>query len=153
MRINYPQKLYSHAAIYRKMLVLLTESKTPLLFHCAAGKDRTGVAAALILSLLGVSDQDIVKDYLLTQAELEGHIETWLTGGATDSQNNRDFQNSLKRYPAHVLKPIFTADEIYIKSLLDYVEDNYGDFKNYALRILNLDQSLIDQLQKHLLGA
>ncbi|MEO0368618.1 MAG: tyrosine-protein phosphatase, partial [Pseudomonadota bacterium] len=38
MRINYPQKLYSHAAIYRRMLLALIEEETPLVFHCAAGK-------------------------------------------------------------------------------------------------------------------
>ncbi len=43
----------------------------PVLFHCAAGKDRTGVVAALLLSLLGVAEEDIVEDYLLSAASVE----------------------------------------------------------------------------------
>jgi len=60
MRVNYPKKLYSHRAIYRKMLLQLAKGQLPLVFHCAAGKDRTGVAAALVLSLLGVDHEQIV---------------------------------------------------------------------------------------------
>jgi protein-tyrosine phosphatase len=65
MRLNYPQKLYSHQYIYKDMLLRLMHKKSPLLFHCAAGKDRTGVAAALILSLIGVNEEQIIKDYLI----------------------------------------------------------------------------------------
>lgn len=43
----------------------------PVLFHCAAGKDRTGVVAALVLSALGVEDEDIVEDYLLSAVAVE----------------------------------------------------------------------------------
>ena len=50
MRLNYPQKLYSHAGIYAAMLEQIVAQETPLVFHCAAGKDRTGIAAALILA-------------------------------------------------------------------------------------------------------
>ncbi len=152
MRANYPQKLYSHAAIYRKMLVRLAESKTPLLFHCAAGKDRTGVAAAIILSLLGVSYRQIIDDYLLTQQQLKGRIDEWLAGGATGDKNNQDFQSSLKRYPRHLLDPIFSADESYILTLLDYVDATYGSFENYTLQHLELDSQIIEQLRGHLLG-
>ena len=42
----------------------------PVLFHCAAGKDRTGVVAALLLALLGVAEEDIVADYLLSAASV-----------------------------------------------------------------------------------
>jgi protein tyrosine/serine phosphatase len=50
----------------------VTEPAThPVLFHCAAGKDRTGVVAALVLSVLGVDAEQIVADYVLTEAGLE----------------------------------------------------------------------------------
>jgi protein-tyrosine phosphatase len=44
----------------------------PLLFHCTAGKDRTGVTAMLILSVLGVADEDILDDYELTTTYRSG---------------------------------------------------------------------------------
>ncbi|MGE0601881.1 MAG: tyrosine-protein phosphatase [Dehalococcoidia bacterium] len=47
----------------------------PLLFHCTGGRDRTGIAAALLLASLGVSDDDIAHDYSLTGAALVPHID------------------------------------------------------------------------------
>jgi protein tyrosine/serine phosphatase len=55
-----------------RVLELLAESAEPAVFHCAAGKDRTGVIAALLLALLEVDDEQIAQDYALTQHGLEG---------------------------------------------------------------------------------
>jgi protein tyrosine/serine phosphatase len=54
-------------AIARTLLLLGDPASLPLVFHCAAGKDRTGVVAAMVLSLLGVSDDDIASDYSLSR--------------------------------------------------------------------------------------
>lgn len=53
---------------YRALFAAILADETPVLFHCTAGKDRTGVAAALILLALGVSREDVIADYLLTNA-------------------------------------------------------------------------------------
>ena len=50
---------------------VLDPASHPVLFHCAAGKDRTGVVAALVLSVLGVDDDEIVADYLLSDEAVE----------------------------------------------------------------------------------
>jgi len=52
------------------MLHILEKPDTPILFHCTAGKDRTGVFAALLLKLCGVADETIVADYALTKEGL-----------------------------------------------------------------------------------
>ena len=53
-------------------LVLLGEADSyPLVFHCAAGKDRTGVLAALVLDIVGVDAADIVADYLITESRMD----------------------------------------------------------------------------------
>jgi len=151
MRINYPQKLYSHRAIYKKMLLCLSEGHMPLVFHCAAGKDRTGVAAALILSLLGVSNQQIVEDYLITQNEIKHLLETWAAGGAVDSDDYEDFQKSLSRQPRELIQPVFDADVNYINTLLEYVENTYQGFSNFAAQILELSDAQVKALQENLL--
>ncbi|MBT8115655.1 MAG: tyrosine-protein phosphatase [Arenicella sp.] len=151
MRINYPKKLYSHRAIYRKMLLRLAEGATPLVFHCAAGKDRTGVAAALILSLLGVSRDQIVEDYLLTQPQIENLMDAWLTGGATGAAEQEDFQRGLARHSRPVVQPIFDADVNYITTLLDYVENTYQGFRHYAEQQLELTPQQLDALAHQLL--
>jgi protein-tyrosine phosphatase len=54
---------------------LMDPLQQPALFHCAAGKDRTGVIAALLLNVLGVDDDEVVADYVLTQHALEPILE------------------------------------------------------------------------------
>jgi hypothetical protein len=53
-------------AIATAIEIVASPERAPLVFHCAAGKDRTGVLAAVILSLLGVSDADVAEDYGLS---------------------------------------------------------------------------------------
>ncbi|MFN0090497.1 MAG: tyrosine-protein phosphatase [Acidimicrobiales bacterium] len=53
---------------------LIDHAPTPALFHCSAGKDRTGVFAALVLSLLGVDDEQIVADYALSHRAMAARI-------------------------------------------------------------------------------
>ncbi len=151
MRLNYPQKLYSHAAIYRRMLKELIENTTPLVFHCAAGKDRTGVAAALILGLLDVDNKTIKEDYLITQGQMGSLLNAWLAGGATDSDEYEDFQKRLMEHPRELTQPVFDADPSYIDTLLDYVESTYGSFKVYAQSRLKLDDADLSKLRQNLL--
>lgn len=54
---------------------VLSAAGHPVLFHCAAGKDRTGVLAALLLSVLGVAEEAIVADYVLTELALAAMLE------------------------------------------------------------------------------
>ena len=151
MRRNYPQKLYSHRLIYRAMLQRLMDEKTPLVFHCAAGKDRTGVAAALILSLLGVNDELIVEDYLVTQLAMQNLIENWVAGGAADTDEYDDFQSRLASYPKAIVQPVFDADEAYIRTLLAYVNETYQGFENYAFTTMGLTEKNIEVLRECLL--
>lgn len=151
MRINYPLKLYSHSAIYRRLLLRLIDNKTPLIFHCAAGKDRTGVAAALILSLIGVDNEQIVNDYMLTKNQIGGREETWLAGGASKREKYTELQRQLAKQPREMLKPVFDADQSYIETLLDYVAATYGSFERYALKQLELEYPQLEQLRDNLL--
>ncbi|MDR3138614.1 MAG: tyrosine-protein phosphatase [Treponema sp.] len=78
------EELYRHLVSiareqYREFFELLAEPQnTPLLFHCSAGKDRTGLAAALILTALGVSRETVYADYMLSEEYLEGKYTEWI---------------------------------------------------------------------------
>ena len=67
MRELYVSMAHDNPAMHA-IVESMVEGKVPLYFHCSAGKDRTGVAAAIILTLLGVDDEAILEDYLLTNA-------------------------------------------------------------------------------------
>lgn len=67
----------AHVDLFSRYFRTLAEVEGPVLIHCAAGKDRTGLLAALTHSLLGVSRDDLIADYLLTNiaVDLEGRAE------------------------------------------------------------------------------
>ncbi|HQE70511.1 MAG TPA: tyrosine-protein phosphatase [Atopobiaceae bacterium] len=67
MRALYISMAHGNPAVHA-LIDCLIAGKAPLYFHCSAGKDRTGVAAALILTLLGVPDDAIMEEFLLTNA-------------------------------------------------------------------------------------
>ncbi|KAL4889077.1 protein-tyrosine phosphatase-like protein [Aspergillus ambiguus] len=68
----YRSYLDTHVPIYRKVFEHIRDRpQDPFLFHCSAGKDRTGVLAALILRVAGCSDAAILHDYMLTRAGIE----------------------------------------------------------------------------------
>jgi protein-tyrosine phosphatase len=66
MRESYQNYVRQNTPSFRALFVHLLEDRAPLVIHCTAGKDRTGFACALILHALGVPDELIAEDYLLT---------------------------------------------------------------------------------------
>ena len=58
-----------------RVLTALSESEGPAVYHCAAGKDRTGVISAVVLGALGVPDEVIVADYAATKENLDAIVE------------------------------------------------------------------------------
>jgi protein-tyrosine phosphatase len=66
MRDSYRSYVEHNTPRFRALFAHLLEDRAPLVIHCTAGKDRTGFACALILHALGVSDDLIAEDYLLT---------------------------------------------------------------------------------------
>ena len=73
----YGNLLFTQKDAYKAVFEMLRDSKSGILFHCTAGKDRTGVLAALILALVGASDEEIEQDYLLTRVGVE-HFREYL---------------------------------------------------------------------------
>ncbi|MFF9066995.1 tyrosine-protein phosphatase [Streptomyces sp. NPDC014891] len=61
----------------RTALEVIAAADGPLVFHCASGKDRTGLLAAVVLSLLGVPDEDILTDFALTERATERLVADW----------------------------------------------------------------------------
>ena len=74
----YVSMLESGRNAYRSLFETIATTDGAVLFHCAAGKDRTGVAAALLLSLVDVPDTTIVEDYALSETLLAPVLSEWL---------------------------------------------------------------------------
>lgn len=77
--VLYRQMPFGNPA-YHRLFTLLEEHRVPILFHCSCGKDRTGIAAMLILLALGASRQTALDDYMLTNTYRKAIIEASLRG-------------------------------------------------------------------------
>ncbi len=147
----YPQKLYSHKGIYKQMLLTLINTETPILFHCAAGKDRTGVGATILMSLLDIQREVIIEDYLITKRELSDKVEGSMLGGTMSDDQFSDLHNHFGDMDPALLKPLFDTDENYIKELFNYVDKTYGTFTNYVSEVLEIPIEDINSLKSNLL--
>lgn len=107
--------------VYKELFAILQREETPLLFHCTAGKDRTGVGAALILYALGVQMSDIFADYLITNDALKGKYE---------------FMN--EQY-GKIVSFFQTVKKEYLDSAFQYIIKNHISIDNYLKTQLNVD--------------
>ena len=125
---------------YASALRVVAASESPVVFFCAAGKDRTGVFAALVLGLLGVSDDDIVTDYALTHDVIEKiHI---LRGEA---------ENERAAAYAHLLgEDLRNAYPASMQTTIERLRERYGGWVGYAEEI-GVGVDVLEQLRVRLL--
>jgi protein-tyrosine phosphatase len=121
----------------RQTLEVIAAASGPLVFHCASGKDRTGLVAALVLSLLGVSEDDIVHDFARTELATDRLIAEWRT--ANPGRKLR--WPGYGRAPAEIMR-LFLAD----------LASAYGSVHAYAIDQLGLDELPIAQLRNRMLN-
>ena len=110
-----------------------------ILFNCTAGKDRTGFGAAIILKILGVSDEDIYADYMKTmegrkEANLEA-IEKYRAMGLNESQ-------------LEALAMMFGVKEEYLAAAFAAIEEEYGSFENYIEHGLGISAEDIARIRE-----
>lgn len=121
----------------RRILELAADqANTPLVFHCAAGKDRTGLVAAVLLALLGVGEEDIVADYALSGLATERLL--------ADRRARKPGERGL--WPGYGLAP---ADSM--RLFLDRLTADHGSVRGYARDRLGADDALVARLRSHLL--
>jgi protein-tyrosine phosphatase len=116
----------------------IAESDTPAVFHCAAGKDRTGVISAVILGLLDVPVDVVVADYAATQENL---------GAITDRLMALDgYRRMLELLPPDTMH----ANPETMVALLARLREKYGHIGGYA-QAMGLDAGAVDRLRDALL--
>ena len=97
-----------------------------LAFNCSAGKDRTGTAAALILSVLGVPRETIVADYALTQVYTPPASITKLTSGGSVPGFSSDMAKAFMRLPPDVMKVMMGSDPAVMRATLARMDAKDG---------------------------
>jgi protein-tyrosine phosphatase len=127
-----PPKIHSLAEMYKSLLsnagsqisrtfrVLCGRGSRAAVFHCTAGKDRTGITAALILNLCGVADEDVIADYALTYKNIRPIVNEMI----------RQSRQAGFEVPEHLLR----SDPICMREFLDFLKASYGCAENYLLK-------------------
>ena len=119
---------------YRFFLNLLTDSKNfPLVFHCTAGKDRTGFASALVFFCLNISYKSMIEDYLLTN-------KLWKTTLKLPIQASKSS-----------IKAMLRAEVDYINSAINKVKDEYKSMDSFIIKGLKVSKTKIKKIQINLL--
>ena len=107
--------------IYKEFFHIISEkANAPLLFHCSAGKDRTGVAAALLLSALGVERETVMEDYMLSADPIQ-----------------KKYEFITQTYPE--FKPLTTVKEEYLRVAFNVIDEEYGGIENYLVNNLEVN--------------
>lgn len=117
--------------------------------HCSAGKDRTGVAIALILEALGVFRELVVADYVLTRQAVDLRRE--LLGDDATGAGLAANAEPFRALPDYALDAVLDARPEYILAALDAVEGRHGSVERYLLDELGLAPSLLADVRECLL--
>jgi protein-tyrosine phosphatase len=121
--------------------VLAADGK-PVLWHCTAGKDRTGFAAAVLLKLLGVDWDIIMADYLLSNDYVDQRRGQMLV-----------LRLMRGRGAVNLIRPLLTVHASWLEGAFEVIEEEWGSFERYLEEGLGLDEDDITQLKKQLLES
>lgn len=114
--------------IYRIMFTIIQNSlSAPLVFHCSAGKDRTGMAAALVLFALGASEQTVIDDYMVSKHNIPDK-----------------YIALVEKFPR--TEPIFTVKRSYIVAGINQIKREHGSIMNFLTTVLKVDIPKIRRL-------
>ncbi len=134
MHVTYRGFVRHNSDRFAQLFHHLLAHDAPVVFHCTAGKDRTGLAAALILSALGVSREDIVRDYLLTNA-LYHHQ----SGGSA-------------MLSPEVMDVVWRVREEFLQAALQAIDEDHGSMARYLETRLGLDAQACERLRQFYLA-
>jgi protein-tyrosine phosphatase len=129
--------------VYADFLYDLADAeKLPVLFHCTAGKDRAGFAAALALSAAGVPREIVMRDYLKTNDFSEEHTASILRILRIVSFFRTDPDS---------VRPLFEARREYLQAAFDTIDEKYGSTEAYLRQGLGADDALLARVRANLL--
>ncbi|WP_196482256.1 tyrosine-protein phosphatase [Burkholderia vietnamiensis] len=127
---------------FAQLFTALANGSTAQLFHCTAGKDRTGWAAAVLLTFVGVPQNIVIQDYLLTNiysaASIQASYAAMAKAGGQAYADN--------------LYPLLGVQTSFLLAGLDQVAQSYGSMDGYMTNGLKLDAATQAALKAKLLG-
>ncbi|MGD8786782.1 MAG: tyrosine-protein phosphatase [Phycisphaerales bacterium] len=120
---------------------LADPNQLPAAHHCTAGKDRAGIATALLLSVLGVPEETVVADYTLSNYAFDSLL----------AESLADPQFIAMDVPITTLSIILAADPVWMEKTLAYIKDTYGSVENYLKTQGGVTDATLTALRANLL--
>ena len=151
---TYPRIVQMQKRNYSQMFKSLAMSDAPLLFHCSAGKDRTGIAAFLILIVLGVDIETARNDYLLSNKYLSSEVlitelsEEAIASLTPEEKYKYEYLSSL---PDGVLSVSSGVTPTMLQEAINYMESESGSVLNYIKNELNISDEEIRRIRSNYL--
>lgn len=145
----YTRIAYEHADKYATVFRKLAEGKTPLLFHCSAGKDRAGTGTALLLSALGVDRETIVQDYALSDDIVD--YEEEYSDAFENPEEEGGIVTKLARLSPEVRAPLFESDPAYIQSMFTTLEEQHGSVEAFIKEVMGVKPETLTRMRARLL--
>lgn len=145
MRDFYADLPRTMAHVFGELLVRISQGAFPCIIHCSAGKDRTGMAVALLLAALGCGREVIVADYVASAHARR--IEGAMVRSVVRDESVARFRT---RYPADALAVMTDARSDFILSALDAIDRDWGGMAPY-LDSIGVTAPVIARLRANLL--
>jgi protein-tyrosine phosphatase len=141
MTMAYRTMPREQAPAYRELFASLVAGRGPVVVNCTAGKDRTGIAAALVLTALGVPYETVRADFLLSN----GAPGMNTLGGSIPA--------ALSRLPAEVTAPLIGVEGVYLDTAFAELRQHYGSVDVYLEKELGVGPRERAQLRRRMLIA
>lgn len=138
---SFVSEPFARQTYARFVRILLEKHEKAVLWHCTAGKDRTGFATVILLELLGVDREEILKDYLRTNEYLKEEQEQLIHMVQAQS----GIRDEASR---EALTFLFGASEIFLNALYQKTESLFGSFEGFLEQGLDITPDKKKKLQE-----
>lgn len=131
------------------MFQAIEQGHVPMVIHCAAGKDRTGIAVAVLLRALDVPEETVIEDYLLTNTS--GDFEAFIRSRSQAQLGVADNHTPLLSMPEDMRRVLFSADAAFLQAAFEQIDRELGGIDAYLANTVGLSDQSRERVRRELL--